>query len=554
MYRILLVDDEREILDWLFELFQDAEDMELDVYKAISGKEALEILGKIKIDVVVSDIKMPGLNGLQLLEKIKSRWTSCRVVFLSGYNDFDYVYTAIKYEGVSYMLKTESDEKILEEVQKAITNLEESMKKEELVQKAEKYMQESLPYMQMSFLRRIFLAQEPVEQITQKVLSELKLPLIQNHPVLLVAGKFDKLPKEATPSVAIQMATRVKIRADEIFGGNFKYSCLLREGIADFVWILQPKSMDDNIGKKINYDMEAFLSGLLETIQDFCRISLKLKASFSYCIDYVPWENIGDNYANIILMLSASAGMGGESIINEKIFSGITKQAVIIEPVIGKKLIFALNSLPAILEKGEKDLYLQVYQEVADYLSNTKGKNNINSQELYYRIATMLLTVINRNKIADKISAKINIESLTRADMHGGWNNAATYLSDVSIAIFDLLKTSQKNYIQETVRKIQTYIQEHLEENLSLVKLAEISFFNPSYLSRFFKQATGQSVTEYIFELRIRRAKELLQDPNNKINDVSKMLGYESQNYFSRFFKKHTGFTPQEFRTNIYKK
>ena len=72
MYRLLLVDDEKEVTDWLYNLFQETPAMELDVYKALSGYEALDILGRTKIDVVITDIKMPGLSGFQLLEKIRS--------------------------------------------------------------------------------------------------------------------------------------------------------------------------------------------------------------------------------------------------------------------------------------------------------------------------------------------------------------------------------------------------------------------------------------------------------------------------------------------------
>jgi two-component system response regulator YesN len=84
------------------------------------------------------------------------------------------------------------------------------------------------------------------------------------------------------------------------------------------------------------------------------------------------------------------------------------------------------------------------------------------------------------------------------------------------------------------------------------VRLAEMSFFNPSYLSRLFKQATGQNLTDYIAALRIERAKAMLAG-HGRISDISAALGYESQHYFSRFFKKYTGFTPQDYRETLIK-
>ena len=124
MYRLLIVDDEKEILDWLTELFQETAEMDLDVYKAASGQAALDILNRTKIDIVLTDIRMPGLSGLQLLERIRGRWPLCRVIFLTGYNEFDYVYSAIKYDGVGYLLKTEEDEVILNTVRQAVNELD----------------------------------------------------------------------------------------------------------------------------------------------------------------------------------------------------------------------------------------------------------------------------------------------------------------------------------------------------------------------------------------------------------------------------------------------
>ena len=102
MKRLLIIDDEPYIVNSIYELFLENKQMELDIYKAYSGMEALELLKKAKIDIVLSDIKMPGMDGLELLKEIHSFWPFCKVIFLTAYDRFDYIHEANK-DGISYI-------------------------------------------------------------------------------------------------------------------------------------------------------------------------------------------------------------------------------------------------------------------------------------------------------------------------------------------------------------------------------------------------------------------------------------------------------------------
>ena len=107
MYRMLIVDDEEIITDGLADVFGKL-NLDLDIYKAYSGQEALELLNRTRVDVVLSDICMPGMDGLELMETIRLNWPQCKIVFLTGHNDFNYVYQAIQAPDVQYVLKTKA--------------------------------------------------------------------------------------------------------------------------------------------------------------------------------------------------------------------------------------------------------------------------------------------------------------------------------------------------------------------------------------------------------------------------------------------------------------
>ena len=130
LYRILVVDDEELITDSLAGMLAEAPQYELDVYKAYSGSEALELLNEQQFDIVVSDICMPGISGIGLAQKIREKWPLCHVIFQTGYDDFQYAQQAIRQRVTHYILKSEGDEVLLAAIGECIRRLEEDARKQ----------------------------------------------------------------------------------------------------------------------------------------------------------------------------------------------------------------------------------------------------------------------------------------------------------------------------------------------------------------------------------------------------------------------------------------
>lgn len=136
--------------------------------------------------------------------------------------------------------------------------------------------------------------------------------------------------------------------------------------------------------------------------------------------------------------------------------------------------------------------------------------------------------------------------------MIGSWIEAADYLFTISKSIFELRQSERDASDTDLISRIRQYVEKHLDGDLSLVKLAEQISYNPSYLSRIFKQMTGINLISYINKARLEKAKELLlKQTSANILEIAKSTGFDSSQYFATVFKKNFGMTPQEYR-NLY--
>ncbi len=176
IYNILIVDDDSFVVEWMEKIL--GEQPQYRIYSTTSAQEAMKIIRNTDIQVILSDICMPEIDGLQLLKYLRKLRPNCQVVFLTGYSDFDYIYEATKYEGVRYILKIETDQKILNEVHRAKMAYEKLMGIE--------VKDETLPIQANSAELDEYVNQSPVVMLIKKYIEEhldedLQLTVLAEH-------------------------------------------------------------------------------------------------------------------------------------------------------------------------------------------------------------------------------------------------------------------------------------------------------------------------------------------------------------------------------------
>lgn len=540
MYRLLIVDDEEIITDGLYEVFQRLMPESLDICRAYSAKEALGWLSRTRVDIVLTDIRMPGMSGLELSQEIQAYWPRCRIVFLTGFSEFDYAYQAIQIPNARYLLKTEGYDKVTQTVQEVMQELSQDLQMKKLAEKSLEQT-DALELISQGDYFRHFLQESCAikgrrEQLARDF-EELNIALSPDAPVMLALGRVSYMTDTGYTGRSKILAAVRRIWNSFMSEQTCSIGILDRQG--DMLWFIQPSV---NAGEKFNQHLIRYLEGTLELVQEACLASLHSTISFTVNGALCDWEEVTPRYERLRRLQQLRIGDGLSMILIDRADSAdadVWKEGASIE--------HKAAMMEAYLEGGKAPEFLEELEALASKLLHACG-NVQKTIEGYYAVALVLLSYMNRMGLHDGLG---EYGKLMRLEDHGSMKVAFAYLRETAESVFQSKNKDERDRASQVVERICQFIEEHLDEDLSLVRLAEIHYFNPSYLSRFFKQEFGTNVSDYIDKCRLRKAKELLRNHELKVRDVASSVGYEAAHSFTRFFKKMTGLTPQEYRDGL---
>ncbi|WP_138750874.1 helix-turn-helix domain-containing protein [Paenibacillus sinopodophylli] len=542
MYRMLIVDDEKLLLDGLYELFLESEGHQLELYKASSAIEALAVMSQNRIDILMSDIKMPKMTGLELGDRVKQSWPECKLIFLTGFDEFDYVHHAINNGAQNYILKSEGDEAIVQAVRLAVAELDKHMAVETLLKQARETQRQQAVHHRSLMLSDVLNGLQPFEKLSQATKDMFGIRLIANRPLTMVAARLDlassalrfsekELMLTALHSVCVRYLSGYVNMMDVVY--NREYYVLFLQ-VQDHT-IPHPEGI------------RTFLQGSLETIQQTVEKSTGRTVSFAYTASPVEFDEVPRQFTTLKALLSQYYAEK-QIIVTDKNLSFNAQSND--EEVRGFIEVFhkKANALDLYLETGKREEVQAIVKELGSY-SGWPAIDDIRYIEMYYAVALRFLTAANKYGMDRDSLVGPHIAKLLHPAAFLERREGIVLLEHM-INVFESYHDAQSSRLRgDVLGTVLKHIEMHLDGDLSMTHLAELVYLNPDYLSRLFKQAKGITISEYIAVLKVQRAKELLSEPQLRIQDIAKSLGFTSAGYFSRFFKKETGQTPQEFRT-----
>ncbi|MEK5061432.1 AraC family transcriptional regulator [Paenibacillus sp. FSL H7-0326] len=367
-------------------------------------------------------------------------------------------------------------------------------------------------------------------------LRELDTLLRPEEAVMLVCGRVDHWDERYSLSDQSLLLYAVQNIAEEFMDRVCMLSVML--GGAYFVWLLQPKNADETEWD----ELPTYIQGTLESIQQTCKALLQIPVSFISYGSQADWEDIAKIYHLLKQSLILGLGNGQEMILQYRAEESAAQ--------ISEVPAMVISRIESAVERGQKPLFLELLNELFRSLPN---KFTVYAQT-YYAVAVILLNQWNKmnpNDKGDCTDAETTVPRLLDVNAHKTKEQAVQFLSEMGSGLIRHGKQEQDERTERIINKLNRYIVEHLDKDLSLAYLADVVYLNTSYLSNLYKTYTGRNISDYITELRVERAKALLSQSQVKVQEVAVAVGFDTAGYFTRVFKKHVGVTPQEFRSRL---
>lgn len=404
IFQILIVDDEPHVVDTIRGILEQDPEVDLEVHTAFRGQQALKLCQQYPISLLITDIRMPDMSGLELARQVRQLTPDCNVILLTAYSDFTYAYEGIQLHASDYILKTEDKQIIRSRIFKILGTMEQELRHRSWLESA----RESNPISDR-LCKKLLMPQRSSQQEEAFTLLGFRET---GFPLLLMTAK--------TPS-------HIPIQAD----------------------ILQKSLMRCLPGR----------------------------------ITHLCASTISENVCSLVLSLDPKG-----------------------YAITGTWLMVTMERIQALYTATTQAECAILYSYPIDNLDQLSGK---------YQIAARYLE-------AERFDACVKV------------------ISDV-----------KKESPLVTIHFVKRYVKEHLNQDLSLSQISVVTGYNPTYLSRLFKEQTGETLNRYISRKRMEYIARLMQDPQISMQQIMDAAGFSTRSYFNQFVKKETGLTPKQYRMQL---
>ncbi|MDO5100850.1 MAG: response regulator [Eubacteriales bacterium] len=531
--KILIADDEPVTRDGLYSSIDWSALGIETVLLAEDGLHALTLAKAHKPDIILSDVRMPRMNGLEMVAALEAVLPDTAVIFMSGYSDKEYLKTAIRLRAVTYVEKPIVEAELIE----ALTEAAELVSSRRRLSSA--YSHEQLRHIGQQLTRPL---RDPAAFLLEAASAGLELTTESGcYPLILRFGQALRTGESGRAIPADQVLGLVRdffVQADL----PFCYTDSHTHYLALFIFSEPDESHYKLLLEKLEQQLEYCLQGQL---------------LFQLCAgEYAPAiRSIHEAYTQTVV-LSQQAFFYHCRLLNEALrlkLSGSDSETMAREQATRNSFVFsesdAIHAFRTSLDEAVCEAALQTLEDIYRSLRDRSLLLPTRCKDLYYRLALEIEAAARRSKQSLRSEDILHHKAPLLEAIEGCFSLMQLHccLTDMTQQYFDSIEN--KTAEDRSVYLIKEYIHEHYaEETLSIKQISEHVFLSVSYLCTYFKAQTGQTLNQYITEYRMDRACRLLEDGRIPITDIAARVGYSNSNYFGKGFKKYSGQTPSAYR------
>lgn len=534
MLNVLISDDEPNICG-LIEKLIDWSEMQLNLI-AVSNdsSETLGIIRSKKPDIVITDIKMPGMSGLELIKQTIEDGLNIHFIIISGYNDFDYARTAIQYGVDAFLLKPINKQELRNVLSRISLKITDDRLKQQEEKDTRNKINKSLARIRRSFLTDIFYDHILSSDLSiSRINDEYGFNFTENlFRFLLIKLDSASCSDDKLSSTACDISCELENKFRSICC-EFEhcYTC------GNIIILLNYFSHDSGIVKNM-------IGYFFDALEKFRGGTSNIHITMSVGSETGNFSEITSS------MHTAKCG------IKSRIINGTDKLVYFSSSDISENVIFPMreyrSEISDFIEIMDFDSAISVTKLFLDSNYDLIVKAAPSAPDILKSVAQIFLTAVNEYHNIESTYRK-NFESICDViDSMFVYRDMISYTLEKLTEITDNIQLGNGSSTKK-MRIVKDYIDRHYGEKLDLEDVAAIVYLNPSYLGTLFKQETGMSFSNYLFQVRMDAAKNMLRDVKYNISEISEKVGYKEPRYFSKSFKKYTGVNPREYR-NIYNK
>jgi two-component system, response regulator YesN len=531
MFSLIIVDDNRLVSEGIRDLV-DWEELDIEIVGlAANGVEGYDMAVKLKPDFVMADVDMPIMDGLDMAAKIKEDLPETKFIFISCFDDFNYVKEAMDLEAYKYVLKPIDFEELTTAVRRLVAAKYNHMVQRQMEREIKEQLAKSIPVLQEQFFRDIIYGKLKVEEDILKHMNYLGMESVQKHYLVffIEIDNYDERFAEVEVEKKYFIIEGIKKYVKQVvFEGQNGYFLNQQHNSVAFIIFLKSPNKDE--------ELETLMDSLSE-----CKDSINRDLSVNLTIGVSDFSDRMTELARLLqsaeYTVKAKFYSEGNRIIlssevkNEETYDYYNLQEIKVE-------------LKQIFEQGRQE---DIYSLIQKYYSLDIRFPQSYVKSLTFSIVNIVQTLlIERNQSLSNIfeSDTIMWAKLSKFETIV---DIKKWITEVLNEVWRYLNNRESNRYRKIIDDIKYIIDSRYAEVNNIEEIVKPLYISASHANLIFKQQTGHTIFDYLVQARMEAAKKLLQNPYSKVYEVSEKVGYKNKSYFSAIFKEYTGMTPRQF-------